>query len=144
PFLFLLDRLAIATAIFGFFVRMANFVNSEILGLPSTVPWAIVFERVDMLPRHPAQLYEAIAYLSIFALLWAVYKLTDMKQKHGAIFGLFLVLVFSSRFLIEMVKVKQAVYADTWTFSAGQLLSIPFLLVGIMLLLMPYLRKSQA
>ncbi|GIU17310.1 prolipoprotein diacylglyceryl transferase [Shewanella sp. MBTL60-007] len=144
PFLFLLDRLAIATAIFGFFVRMANFVNSEILGLPSTVPWAIVFERVDMLPRHPAQLYEAIAYLLIFVLLWAIYKLTDMKLKHGAIFGLFLVLVFSSRFLIEMVKVKQAVYADTWTFSAGQLLSIPFLIVGVALLAMPYLRKAKS
>lgn len=69
PFLFLLDRLAIATAIFGFFVRMANFVNSEILGVPSDKPWAIVFERVDMLPRHPAQLYEALAYLSIFMII---------------------------------------------------------------------------
>ncbi|MCL1092705.1 prolipoprotein diacylglyceryl transferase [Shewanella kaireitica] len=143
PFLFLLDRLAIATAIFGFFVRMANFVNSEILGLPTDKPWGIIFERVDMLPRHPAQLYEAIAYLSIFALLWCIYRMTAMKQKHGAIFGLFLVLVFSSRFVIEMVKVKQAVYADTWTFSAGQLLSIPFLLVGIALLVTPYLRKAK-
>ncbi len=85
-----------------------------------------------------------IAYLLIFALLWFIYKLTDMKQKHGAIFGLFLVLVFSARFIIEIVKVKQAVYADSWTLSAGQLLSIPFLLVGIMLLLMPYLRKGKA
>ncbi|QQX81358.1 prolipoprotein diacylglyceryl transferase [Shewanella sp. KX20019] len=143
PFLFLLDRLAIATAIFGFFVRMANFVNSEILGLPTNAPWGIIFERIDMLPRHPAQLYEAIAYLSIFLLLWAIYKLTEMKQKHGAIFGLFLVLVFSARFAIEMVKVKQAVYADAWTFSAGQLLSIPFLLVGVVLLVLPYVRKAK-
>ncbi|GIU35520.1 prolipoprotein diacylglyceryl transferase [Shewanella colwelliana] len=141
PFLFLLDRLAIATAIFGFFVRMANFANSEILGLPSDKPWAIVFERVDMLPRHPAQLYEAIAYLLIFILLWLVYKTTQMKQKYGAIFGLFLVLVFSSRFAIEMVKVKQAAYAQDWTMSAGQMLSVPFLLVGVVLLLLPYLRK---
>ncbi|MCL1049399.1 prolipoprotein diacylglyceryl transferase [Shewanella abyssi] len=143
PFLFLLDRLAIATAIFGFFVRMANFVNSEILGLPTNKAWGIVFERVDMLPRHPAQLYEAIAYLSTFILLWVVYKKTEMKQKHGAIFGLFLVLIFSARFAIEMVKVKQAVYADAWTFSAGQLLSIPFLLVGIVLLVLPYVRKAK-
>ncbi|QFU21354.1 prolipoprotein diacylglyceryl transferase [Shewanella eurypsychrophilus] len=141
PFLFLLDRLAIATAIFGFFVRMANFMNSEILGLPSSVPWAIVFERIDMLPRHPAQLYEAIAYLLIFIGLWAIYKYTEMKQKEGAIFGLFLVLVFSSRFAIEFVKVKQAAYAEGMTLSAGQWLSVPFLIVGVVLLVMPYLNK---
>ena len=144
PFLFLLDRLAIATAIFGFFVRMANFVNSEILGLPTNKAWGIVFERVDMLPRHPAQLYEAVAYLVSFIILWAVYKKTEMKQHYGAIFGLFLVLIFSARFAIEMVKVKQAVYADAWTFSAGQLLSIPFLIVGVVLLIIPYMRKAKA
>ncbi|MDB2386087.1 prolipoprotein diacylglyceryl transferase [Shewanella sp.] len=144
PFLFLLDRLAIATAIFGFFVRMANFVNSEIIGLPTNQPWGVVFERIDFLPRHPAQLYEAIAYLSIFALLWCLYRLSSMKQKHGAIFGLFLILIFSARFLIEMVKVKQAVYTGDWVFSAGQLLSIPFFIVGCVLLAMPYLRKKTA
>ena len=142
PFLFLLDRLAIATAIFGFFVRMANFMNSEILGLPTNVPWAIIFERIDMLPRHPAQLYEAIAYLLIFIGLWAIYKYTEMKQKEGAIFGLFLVLVFSARFAIEFVKVKQAAYADEMTLSAGQWLSVPFLIVGVVLLVMPYLNKK--
>ncbi|EDQ02094.1 prolipoprotein diacylglyceryl transferase [Shewanella benthica KT99] len=142
PFLFLLDRLAIATAIFGFFVRMANFMNSEILGLPSNVPWAIIFERIDMLPRHPAQLYEAFAYLAIFIGLWAIYKYTEMKQKEGAIFGLFLVLVFSARFAIEFVKVKQAAYAEGMTWSAGQWLSVPFLIVGVVLLVMPYLNKK--
>ena len=142
PFLFLLDRLAIATAIFGFFVRMANFVNSEILGVPSDKPWAIVFERVDSLPRHPAQLYEALAYLTIFIALWAIYKTTEMKQKQGALFGLFLVWVFSARFAIEFVKVKQAAYAQDWTMSAGQMLSIPFLLVGVFLLVKPYLASK--
>ena len=143
PFLFLLDRLAIATAIFGFFVRMANFANSEILGVPSDKPWAIIFERIDMLPRHPAQLYEAIAYLAIFITLWIIYQSTQMKQKQGAIFGLFLVLVFSARFAIEFVKVKQAAYAQDWTMSAGQVLSVPFLVVGVILLLLPYLRKPS-
>ena len=143
PFLFLLDRLAIATAIFGFFVRMANFANSEILGVPSDKPWAIIFERIDMLPRHPAQLYEAIAYLAIFITLWIIYQSTQMKQKQGAIFGLFLVLVFSARFAIEFVKVKQAAYAQDWTMSAGQMLSVPFLVVGVILLLLPYLRKPS-
>lgn len=143
PFLFLLDRLAIATAIFGFFVRMANFMNSEILGLSTSVPWAIIFERVDALPRHPAQLYEAIAYLLIFIALWAIYKFTQLKQKEGAIFGLFLVLVFSSRFAIEFVKVKQAAYAEGMTLSAGQWLSVPFLVVGVILLLKPLLDSRK-
>lgn len=144
PFLYLLDRLAIATAIFGFFVRMANFMNSEILGLPTTAPWAIIFERVDMLPRHPAQLYEAFAYLVIFIGLSAIFKYTRMKQKEGAIFGLFLCLVFGARFAIEFVKVKQAAYAGDWVMSAGQMLSIPFLVVGIALLVIPYLKSNRA
>jgi len=140
PFLFLLDRLAIATAIFGFFVRMANFANSEILGEPTTQPWGIIFARVDMLPRHPAQLYEAFAYLAIFIGLYAIYSLTQVKQKHGAIFGLFLVSVFSARIAIESIKVSQAAYAET-ILSAGQLLSLPFLAVGIVLLFLAYRNK---
>ncbi|WP_299795491.1 prolipoprotein diacylglyceryl transferase [uncultured Shewanella sp.] len=144
PFLYLLDRLAIATAIFGFFVRMANFMNSEILGVPTNAPWAIIFERVDMLPRHPAQLYEAVAYLAIFIALVAIYKYTKMKQKEGAIFGLFLCLVFGARFAIEFVKVKQAAYAGDWVMSAGQMLSIPFLVVGIALLILPYVKSKSA
>lgn len=144
PFLYLLDRLAIATAIFGFFVRMANFMNSEILGVPTNAPWAIIFERVDMLPRHPAQLYEAVAYLAIFIGLVAIYKYTKMKQKEGAIFGLFLCLVFGARFAIEFVKVKQAAYAGDWVMSAGQMLSIPFLVVGIALLILPYIKSKSA
>ncbi|MDB0034767.1 prolipoprotein diacylglyceryl transferase [bacterium] len=143
PFLFLLDRLAIATAIFGFFVRIANFMNSEILGIPTSVPWAIVFERIDMLPRHPAQLYEAFAYLAIFITLSAIFKYTKMKQKEGAIFGLFLCLVFSARFSIEFIKVTQAAYADGLTLNTGQMLSIPFLIVGVFLLLRPYLMGEK-
>ncbi|MCG9695659.1 prolipoprotein diacylglyceryl transferase [Shewanella sp. Isolate11] len=141
PFLYLLDRLAIATAIFGFFVRMGNFANSEILGVPSDKPWAIIFQRIDMLPRHPAQLYEGFTYLGIFITLWLIYRFTEMKQKQGAIFGLFLVLVFSARFAIELIKEKQAEYAHDWAISTGQMLSVPFLLVGIALLAIPYLKR---
>lgn len=142
PFLFLLDRLAIATAIFGFFVRMANFMNSEIIGIPTQVSWAIVFQRIDSLPRHPAQLYEALAYLVIFIVLSLLYRMTQLKERHGVLFGLFLTLIFSARIGIEFVKVKQAAYADELTLSAGQMLSVPFLLVGLTLLLLPYLRKN--
>ncbi|MGL4614009.1 MAG: prolipoprotein diacylglyceryl transferase [Shewanella sp.] len=142
PFLFLLDRLAIATAIFGFFVRMANFANSEILGEPTTLPWGVIFARVDMLPRHPTQLYEALAYLTIFIGLYALYQFTQIKQRYGALFGVFLVLVFSARIGIESLKVSQAAYTET-LLSAGQWLSLPFLAVGIILLILAY-RKAPA
>jgi len=130
-YMWLLDRVAIPTALFGFFVRMGNFMNSEIVGKPSEVPWAIVFSRVDMLPRHPAQLYEAISYLSIFIVLTLIYKFKRERLNHGFLFGLFLVLVFSVRILVEFVKVKQADYDTSFLMmSTGQALSVPFLLIG--------------
>ncbi|MCT7940608.1 prolipoprotein diacylglyceryl transferase [Shewanella holmiensis] len=143
PFLFLLDRLAIATAIFGFFVRMANFANSEILGEPTDKPWGIIFERIDMLPRHPAQLYEALAYLFIFIILVILYRTSQLKQKHGGLFGLFLVLVFSARFAIESVKVSLTAYSET-LMTAGQWLSVPFLIVGVVLLGRAMMAKSDS
>ncbi|WP_457746514.1 prolipoprotein diacylglyceryl transferase [Sulfurimonas sp.] len=130
-FLWLIDRLVIPTALFGFFVRMGNFMNSEIVGTPTDVSWAVVFSRVDMLPRHPAQLYEAFSYLIIFFILAAIYRAKKTSLKPGLLFGLFLTLVFSARFLIEFVKTKQAAYTADMALSAGQMLSIPFLLVGI-------------
>ncbi len=129
--LWLLDRLGIATAIFGFFVRMANFVNSEIVGNPTTVAWGIVFARVDKLARHPVQLYEAFSYLSIFFILAALFFRTEGKQKPGFLFGVFLCLIFIARIVIEFFKTKQAAYGNELVFSTGQMLSVPFLLVGI-------------
>jgi len=130
-FLWLIDRLVIPTALFGFFVRMGNFMNSEIIGKPSELPWAIVFQRVDMIPRHPAQLYEAFSYLIIFFILTYIYKRNYKKLQKGFLFGLFLVLIFTARFLIEFVKVRQADYSLGIDLTTGQLLSIPFLIVGI-------------
>ncbi len=141
-YLWLLDRLAIATALFGFFVRIANFVNSEIVGHPTNVPWAVVFAKVDMLPRHPAQLYEAISYLAIFVLLAICYRYSDIKRHVGALFGLFLCLIFSARLAIEVVKVKQAAYINESLMSTGQLLSVPFMLVGVFLLARAYKNRD--
>ncbi len=93
-FLWTLDRLVIVVALSGFFIRMGNLFNSEIIGKPANVSWAFVFERVDMIPRHPAQLYEAICYLIIFFILWSVYKKRGLSLQRGFLFGLFLVLVF--------------------------------------------------
>lgn len=131
-FLWLIDRLIVPTALFGFLVRMGNFMNSEIVGTPTNVSWAVIFSRVDNLPRHPAQLYEAFSYLAIFILLFTLYKVSKAKIKPGFMFGLFLTLVFSVRFLVEFVKVKQADYDTSFLhMTTGQALSIPFLLVGI-------------
>ncbi|WP_151900751.1 prolipoprotein diacylglyceryl transferase [Sulfurimonas hydrogeniphila] len=141
-FLWLIDRLVIPTALFGFFVRMGNFINSEIIGKPSDLPWAVVFSRVDMIPRHPVQLYEALSYLFIFFVLTLIYKGNYKKLQKGFLFGLFLVLVFSARFLIEFVKVRQADYSLGIDLTTGQLLSIPFLIVGIGLMAWSY-KKSQ-
>ncbi|WP_111979522.1 prolipoprotein diacylglyceryl transferase [Algibacillus agarilyticus] len=141
PYLWLLDRLAIPTALFGFFVRLANFFNSEIVGLPTSVPWGIVFVKIDNLARHPVQLYESIAYLTIFAVLVAAYKWTKIKQYSGAILGVFLCSVFSARFMLEFVKVKQAAYDNDFGLSTGQLLSIPFLLAGIVLVALAFKKK---
>jgi prolipoprotein diacylglyceryl transferase len=133
-YLWLLDRLAVATALFGFFVRLANFINSEIIGLPTQVSWAVIFEKVDNLPRHPAQLYEALAYLLIFGGLLVLYKSTSIKRHAGALFGTFLCLVFSARFAIEFVKVRQASYSSELALTTGQMLSIPFFVGGVVLI----------
>jgi len=135
-FLWMLDRLAIATALFGIFVRTANFVNAEIIGKPSDVPWAVVFSKVDNLARHPAQLYEAVAYLGIFFVLHFLYKRSALSSKQGLLFGCFLVLVFTARIVIEFFKQQQAAYSTELVLNTGQLLSIPFMLVGVALILM--------
>ncbi|MDQ7067697.1 MAG: prolipoprotein diacylglyceryl transferase [Sulfurimonas sp.] len=131
-FLWLIDRLIVPTALFGFLVRMGNFMNSEIVGIKTDVSWAIIFSRVDIFPRHPAQLYEAFSYLAIFILLFGIYKFSKAAVKPGFMFGIFLTLVFSARFLIEFVKVRQADYDTSFLLmSTGQALSIPFFLVGL-------------
>lgn len=130
-FLPLLDKLVIAIALAGFFVRLGNLFNSEILGKPTTLPWAFIFSRVDALPRHPSQLYEAIAYLFIFIMLGRFYKNKGQQLQKGFLFGLFLVLVFSARFLIEFTKENQEAFEKALPLNMGQLLSIPFILTGL-------------
>jgi phosphatidylglycerol---prolipoprotein diacylglyceryl transferase len=131
--LWFLDKIAIPTAVFGFFVRLGNFMNSEILGRVTDVSWAVVFSRVDNLPRHPAQLYEAFSYLVIAVVLFIIYIKFRNRFKDGFFFGLFLVLVFIVRFLVEFVKERQADYAADTLLSTGQMLSIPFILLGVYL-----------
>ena len=129
-YLWLLDRIAFPCTMSGCFIRVGNFFNSEILGTETTLPWGIVFARVDDLPRHPVQLYEAFSYALIFFCLLAVYKKTYNKPIKGLLFGAVIALVFLVRFCLEFFKTEQAMYDTGLPLTTGQLLSIPFFLVG--------------
>lgn len=126
-----IDLIAVVSGLGAGFIRLANFMNSEIIGMPTTKPWGVIFERVDNLPRHPAQLYEAICYFIIFAIMMILYKKKRDKLKSGFFFGLVLVLIFTARFIIEFFKEDQVGFEDGMTFNMGQLLSVPYIVVGI-------------
>jgi phosphatidylglycerol---prolipoprotein diacylglyceryl transferase len=125
------DLLAVVAGLGACFIRLANLMNSEIIGIPTNVPWAFIFERVDNLPRHPAQLYEAISYLMIFGLMLYLYKTRLEYLESGFFFGLVITLIFLARFLIEFIKEKQVPFEEQMKFDMGQLLSIPFIVLGI-------------
>ena len=127
----LLSRLAIPGTLTAAFVRFGNLFNSEILGKPSELPWAIIFQRVDMIPRHPVQLYEAFAYLIILALLVTVYRNVTPAFATKILPGILAVTLFTARFFIEYTKTRQAAYTTDLPFSTGQILSIPYIIVGI-------------
>jgi len=134
-FLWVLDRIAIATPLTGLFIRFGNFMNSEIIGEPTNSNFGVVFQKVDLLPRHPAQLYEALAYLLIFIILvWNFSKFKKTK-KDGYTFGLFLIMLFTARFFIEFFKINQVDFENGMLINMGQLLSIPFILSGIGLMI---------
>jgi len=133
-YLWLLDRIVLPVALAGFFIRLGNFFNSEIVGIPSTRSWAVVFESVDAVPRHAVQIYEAIAYAIIFVLLILVYRCKQNGSRQGMLLGLFLVSAFFSRFLLEFIKTRQAAYEANQVLSVGQWLSLPFVVLGLILL----------
>ncbi|MFC1748614.1 prolipoprotein diacylglyceryl transferase [Pseudomonadota bacterium] len=137
-YLWLLDRVVIPATLAAFFIRTGNLFNSEIVGIPSTLPTAVIFERLDLIPRHPAQVYEALSYLSIFGLLMVFYLKTKWATYSGLLTGVFLSLVFSSRFFIELVKEKQEAYSSGLWLSTGQLLSLPFVIAGLVLIVVAF------
>jgi prolipoprotein diacylglyceryl transferase len=136
--LWILDRAVIPIALAGFFIRMGNLMNSEIVGLPTDMPWGFRFVNSGMehpeLPRHPAQLYEAVCYLISFGILTYLYWRTSVKKNMGFIFGAFLVLIFTARFLIEFVKENQEAWEAGMALNMGQILSVPFIVVGLLML----------
>lgn len=140
-----LDNVAIVTPICACAIRLGNLMNSEIIGRPTDVPWAFIFQRVDMQPRHPGQLYEALCYAVFFFIGWAIYRrslgiegvnkdkkpLFDIRVGSGFYFGLCIFLIFLSRIFIEFTKENQVDFESSMTFNMGQLLSVPFVLLGL-------------
>jgi len=135
PFLWIIDRIVIVVALAGTFIRLGNLFNSEIIGKPTDISWAFIFTAIDDLPRHPTQLYESIAYLIIFLILLFIYYKGFEKNRSGLLFGLFLVLVFTFRFFVEFLKENQSGFEAGMTLNMGQLLSIPFVLIGIIFII---------
>jgi phosphatidylglycerol:prolipoprotein diacylglycerol transferase len=129
--LWLFDRLIVVVPFASFMIRFGNLMNSEIIGEPTNVPWAFVFHQVDELPRHPTQLYEAIFYFFLFVLFYWLWKNKRNDFGKGFMFGLFCVLMFSFRFLMEFMKENQEAFEASLPINMGQILSIPFILVGL-------------
>lgn len=142
-FLWLADRVVPSIAVGGMFIRIGNFFNSEILGVASDVPWAVIFARIDMLPRHPSMLYESISCIVVLSVLMWIYFKYDKKPPEGALFGSFLVLLFSGRFLIEFTKLHHSDFEAALILNMGQWLSIPLVLFGAWLLLKKVNWKRQ-
>ncbi|HLN52582.1 MAG TPA: prolipoprotein diacylglyceryl transferase [Prolixibacteraceae bacterium] len=130
-----LDRLVIVVALGGFFIRMGNLMNSEIYGHFTNLPWGFVFVRDGQTePRHPTQIYEGVSYLILFFMLLLYYQKRYKIMQNGSIFGIFLIVLFGIRFLIEFLKEPQVEFENTMALNMGQLLSLPFILFGTWLL----------
>lgn len=131
-YIWAMDRIAIVVALAGFLIRMGNLMNSEIYGIETTVPWGFVFLRNhEVAPKHPTQIYEGLAYLLIFFLLYRIYWSKRGEHLQGLLISLLLILVFTARFFIEFLKEDQVPFEASMKLNMGQLLSIPFVLLGI-------------
>ena len=142
PYLWLMDRIVIVVALICAFIRIGNFFNSEIYGLPTSLPWGVEFVRdrlydsttgelLPTVPRHPTQLYEALSYFLIFIASFVFYQKRNMEIRDGFIFSVFMIALFSARFLIEFLKNDQVAFEEGMRLNMGQLLSFPFIIAGI-------------
>lgn len=142
-YLWMLDRLVIGAALLGCFIRIGNLLNSEIIGIPTSLPWAFVFTHVDQTPRHPAQLYEAFFYLIIFVSLFLIWRSQKFNQYKGFLFGLGVSLIFLQRFIVEFLKENQVEFEEQLPLNMGQLLSIPLIIVGIVIMVLSIIKFSR-
>ena len=131
----ILDMMGVAAPLTAGFIRMANLMNSEIIGMPTRLSWGFIFERVDMIPRHPAQLYEALAYFSFFIITVIIYRMYAHRLKDGFFFGFCLSTIFIFRFVIEFIKERQVDFENGLPIDMGQILSIPLVVVGLYFML---------
>ena len=144
-FLWLMDRIMIPTALTAMMIRLGNLMNSEIYGNPTDLPWGVIFTlKGETVPKHPTQLYEALAYLVIFIVLIVIYKKFLPKLKRGTLFALFLIGMFASRFFIEFVKEPQVAFEQGMSLNMGQWMSIPFIAGGVLLLIYSIYRGKPA
>ncbi len=144
-FLWIMDRLCITVAFAGCMIRLGNLFNSEIYGDVTTLPWGFIFDlRGETEPKHPTQIYEALSYLLLGLILVWVYRYRLDKVYRGFFFGAFLVGCFGMRFLIEFIKEPQVGFEEGMALNMGQLLSIPFVLVGLAILVLSTVRKQPA
>lgn len=133
-FLWLLDRIAIVVPLCGCVIRLGNLMNSEMIGIPSTLPWAFVFTNIDNVPRHPAQLYEAIYCGLLFGLVFHLWRSRRNEWKNGTLFGVMVSILFSLRFLDEFLKENQEDFESSMMLNMGQILSIPYILIGLLII----------
>ena len=132
--LWTLDRIAVPVALTAAFIRTGNLMNSEIYGVQTTLPWGFIFERNgETVAKHPTQIYEALSYLVTFFLLTFMYWKTNSKNREGLLIGVFFIMIFGARFLIEFIKEDQEAFEASMALNMGQWLSIPLILFGIFL-----------
>ena len=145
-----MDRVVITVALAGFLIRMGNLMNSEIYGIQTDLPWGFKFVRdypvgtpVELIPAmHPTQIYEALAYLAGFIILYQIYKKSDAKPRPGLLFGVFMVITFGARILVEFIKQPQVGFEVDMTLNMGQWLSIPLVITGLVFIYNAYKKKG--
>ena len=138
-----IDRVVIPTAIVTMLIRLGNLFNSEIYGIETTLPWGFIFERNgEVVPKHPTQIYEALAYLATFFVVYYMYWKTNAKSKTGLISGVFFIMVFTARFFIEFIKEDQEAFEAGMALNMGQWLSIPIVAGGIILIVWALLKNK--
>lgn len=130
PFLWIIDRIAIVTALAAFLIRVGNFFNHEMIGHQTDVMWGVIFTQRDLLPRHPSQLYEALCYICTFILMRVIYSRYDAKTPNGLLLGVFFICIFSARFVIEFTKENQVAFESALPINMGQILSLPLVALG--------------
>lgn len=139
-FLWIMDKVVITVALAAVFIRTGNLMNSEIIGAPTDVPWAFLFPRAESnpVPRHPSQIYEILAYLATFIATFRIYKTKAWNLPDGLIFGVFLVMIFGFRIIVEFYKRNQTYFEEGMALNMGQILSIPLVIFGIYLIYKAY------